>query len=63
MNANTKSQIKEAANLVGKGIQLQDEQDFAGAKPLIQQGIDGIKNILIKENSSEKAILFEYVLL
>jgi hypothetical protein len=56
------SLIKEAANYVGTGILKQEEGDFTNAKPLIKEGIEKIKKVLIKDNSSEKEIIFEYVI-
>ena len=54
-------QLKEAANLVGIGISFQEKGEFSKAKPAIQEGIEKIKKVLIKDNSTDKEIIFDYV--
>jgi hypothetical protein len=54
------SQLKEATILVGKGICLQEKKEYNKAKPIMQEGIDKIKKLLINNNSTDKEIMFEY---
>jgi hypothetical protein len=55
------NQLKEASNLVSVGIKLQEIKEFSKAKTSILQGIERIKKVLIKDNSTDKEIVFEYV--
>lgn len=59
------NQIKEAVTLVGKGITLQEQENYEEARKKIQEGIESIKYILTKDNSSSnsKEIIFEYVII
>ncbi len=54
-------QMKEAANLVGVGIKLQEMKEYSKAKTAMLQGIERIKKVLIKDNSTDKELVFEYV--
>ena len=53
--------IRESANLVGMGLLLQEKEDYINCKPLIQQGIDKIKQALVRDNIENKGILIEFV--
>jgi hypothetical protein len=56
-----KALVKESASLVGMGLLLQEQEDYINSKPLIQQGIDKIKQALVKDNVDNKAMLIEFV--
>ena len=56
-----KNLVKESASLVGMGLLLQEQDDYTNSKPLIQQGIDKIKQALVKDNVDNKAMLIEFV--
>jgi hypothetical protein len=56
-----RSLIKESASLVGMGLLLQEQEDYTNSKPLIQQGIDKIKQALVKDNVDNKTMLIEFV--
>jgi hypothetical protein len=56
-----KSLVRESASLVGMGLLLQEQDDYTNSKPLIQQGIDKIKQALVKDNVDNKAMLIEFV--
>jgi hypothetical protein len=58
---NFKALVKESASLVGMGLLLQEKEDYINSKPLIQQGIDKIKQALVKDNVDNKAMLIEFV--
>jgi hypothetical protein len=58
---NCKSLVKESAGLVGMGLILQEQEDYINSKPLMQQGIDKIKQALVKDNVDNKAMLIEFV--
>jgi translation initiation factor 2 alpha subunit (eIF-2alpha) len=53
--------LKEAANMVSVGIKLQEIKEYSKAKTSMLQGIERIKKVLIKDNSTDKEIVFEYV--
>jgi hypothetical protein len=54
------SNLKEASNLIAKGLAYQDKGNFDKARANMQEGIEIIKKILIKENSNDKEIIFDY---
>ena len=53
--------LREAANYVSLGLKYQEGKEFSKSKPLIQQGIDKIKKVLIKDDTPDKELVFEYV--
>jgi hypothetical protein len=55
------NKIKDASTSMGVGLLLQEKGEFSKAKQNMQDGIDKIKSILLKDNPSEKFMIFEYV--
>ena len=57
----TSNLLKDATNIVGLGIISQETGDFQQAKSFMKEGIEKIKEILIKENSQNNKLVLEYV--
>jgi hypothetical protein len=53
--------LKDATNIVGLGIISQESGEFQQAKSFMKEGIEKIKEILIKENSQNNKLVLEYV--
>jgi hypothetical protein len=53
--------IKEAANSIGLGIISQESGDYKTSKPLMKEGIEKIKHILLRENTQNNKLVLEYV--
>jgi hypothetical protein len=53
--------LKEAANMIGLGIISQESGDHQMAQPLMKNGIEKIKEILLKEKTQNSKLIFEYV--
>lgn len=53
--------LRQSANLIGLGILSQESGDYQLAKPLMKEGIDKIKDILLRDTTKNNKLILEYV--